>query len=449
MQIKTNELINFSNYCSENSLKFPSERISSLISFLQNEKHNKYERDISFIYSLLPSNREEKEKLKVLIKQYFNFSVAETKDEYSFLPDYKDERMEDFFNDNSSSRFQKLADEIIKEFGEIDFSRPVSNNYWLNQLQNSLAFLDSVSFFDIDFDNGLDEIINEENRNYFISQLNQSLLEKVSELRNQYKDSYIPSELNPKENLEEKDFLFTDVEERRKLLKETKNLGLILANKFVKYTKSASKGKLLFRKTIRKSLKNGGSLYDIVLKPKIKKKPRLILLCDISGSMALYSLFGLTLLFGVVQRFRSVHAYVFIDGITNITKELKNLKFNNINKILTNWNNYVHVDGHSDYEKSFKDLLDEKIISNSSFNTLIVIGDARNNYRPINTETIDKLSKKFYNIYWMNPERSQYWNTGDSQFHHYQLISKKYSEVRNFEQLKTFINSINFKKVIK
>ena len=449
MQIKTNELINFSHYCSENSLKFPSERISNLIKFLKKAQHDNFERDISFIYSLLPSNREEKEKLKELIHQYFNFLVGDYKDQSSFLLDYKVERVEDFFNDNSFSRFQKLADDIINEFGEIDFSRPVSNNYWLNQLQNSLAFLDSVSFFDIDFDNDLDEIINEENRNYFISQLNQSILERVSELRNQFKEAYIPSELNPKENLDEKDFLFTDAEERRKLLKETRNLGLILANKFVKYTKSASKGKLLFRKTIRKSLKNGGSLYDIVLKPKIKKKPRLVLLCDISGSMALYSLFGLTLLFGVVQRFRSVHAFVFIDGITDITKELKNLKFNNINKILTNWNNYVHVDGHSDYDKSFKNLLDEKIISNSSFNTLIVIGDARNNYRPINTETIDKLSKKFQNIYWMNPERSQYWNTGDSQFHHYQSISKKYSEVRNFEQLKTFINSINFKKVIK
>ena len=449
MQIKTNELINFSHYCSENSLKFPSERVSNLIKFLQKAQHDNFERDVSFIYSLLPSNREEKEKLKELIHQYFNFLVGDYKDQSSFLLDYKEERVEDFFNENSLSRFQKLADDIIKEFGEIDFSRPVSNNYWLNQLQNSLAFLDSVSFFDIDFDNGLDEIINEENRNYFISKLNQSILERVSELRNQFKEAYIPSELNPKENLDEKDFLFTDAVERRKLLKETRNLGLILANKFVKYTKSASKGKLLFRKTIRKSLKNGGSLYDIVLKPKIKKKPRLILLCDISGSMALYSLFGLTLLFGVVQRFRSVHAFVFIDGITDITKELKNLKFNNINKILTNWNNYVHVDGHSDYDKSFKDLLDEKIISNSSFNTLIVIGDARNNYRPINTETIDKLSKKFQNIYWMNPERSQYWNTGDSQFHHYQSISKKYSEVRNFEQLKTFINSINFKKVIK
>ena len=449
MQIKTNELINFSHFCSQNSLKFPSERISNLISFLQNAQHDNYERDISFIYSLLPSNQEEKEKLKELIHQYFKLSIDENKDKYSFLTDYKDERIEEFFNDSSLSRFQKLADEIIKEFGEIDFSRPVSNNYWLNQLQKSLAFLDSVSFFDIDFENGLDEIINKENRNYFISQLNQSILERVSELRNQFKDAYIPSELNPKENLSEKDFLFTDADERRKLLKETKNLGLILANKFVKYTKSASRGKLLFRKTIRKSLKNGGSLYDIVLKPKIKKKPRLILLCDISGSMALYSLFGLTLIFGVVQRFRSVHAYVFIDGITDVTKELRNLKINNINKILTNWNKYVHVDGHSDYDKSFKNLLDEKIINNASFNTLIVIGDARNNYRPINKETVDKLSKKFQNIYWMNPERSQYWNTGDSQFHHYQSISKKHSEVRNFEQLKTFINSINFKKVIK
>ena len=50
------------------------------------------------------------------------------------------------------------------------------------------------------------------------------------------------------------------------------------------------------------------------------------MLCDISGSMALYSLFGLTLLFGVVQRFRSVKAFVFIDGLTEITKDLQKLQ---------------------------------------------------------------------------------------------------------------------------
>ena len=115
MQIKTNELINFSHYCSENSLKFPSERISNLIKFLQKEQHDNFERDISFIYSLLPSTKEEKEKLKELIHQYFNFLVVDYKDQSSYLLDYKEERVEDFFNENSLSRFQKLADDIIKE----------------------------------------------------------------------------------------------------------------------------------------------------------------------------------------------------------------------------------------------------------------------------------------------------------------------------------------------
>ena len=170
------------------------------------------------------------------------------------------------------------------------------------------------------------------------------------------------------------------------------------------------------------------------------------MLCDISGSMALYSLFGLTLLFGVVQRFRSVKAFVFIDGLTEITKDLQNLKINNIKSILNNWNEYVKVDGHSDYQRSFDDLLASKSILNSSSNSLLVIGDARNNYRSINKDTIDKLSKCFKDIYWMNPERSQYWNTGDSRFMDFQQICEHYSEVRNFKQLKDFIIKI-YKKI--
>ena len=232
----------------------------------------------------------------------------------------------------------------------------------------------------------------------------------------------MPSDLSKKEDLQEKDFLFTDSDERNKLLKETRQLGLILANKFIRYSNSSSKGKLNFRKTIRKSLQSGGSLYKTVFKPQIRKKPRLILLCDISGSM---------------------------DGLTEITKDLQNLKINNIKNILNNWNEYVKVDGHSDYQRSFEDLLASKSILNSSSNSLLVIGDARNNYRSINKDTIDKLSKCFKDIYWMNPERSQYWNTGDSRFMDFQQICEHYSEVRNFKQLKDFIIKINFNKVIR
>jgi uncharacterized protein with von Willebrand factor type A (vWA) domain len=140
---------------------------------------------------------------------------------------------------------------------------------------------------------------------------------------------------------------------------------------------------------------------------------------------------------------------VFIDGLTEITKDLQKMKINNIKKILNNWNCFVKADGHSDYQRSFDELILNKKIVNSSNNSLIVIGDARNNYRSISKNTISKLSKSFDNIYWMNPEREQYWNTGDSRFMDFQNVFESYSEVRNFIQLKNFIENINFKKVIK
>ena len=446
MILKTDQLLKFSQFCKENELFFSSDRLSDLIIFLKKNELDNQDTEINFLYHLLPTNKLEKERLRDLINEFFGYSISTGQDEFLYLDEYKIDTMTD---GQINIDFKNVSDDLLNNFGDIDFSRPVSNVYWLNQIKKSQNYIDEIAFFDVEFNSALDSIVNNQNKETYVEMLDLALLERIQELRNQFKEPYVPSDLSKKEDLQEKDFLFTDSDERNKLLKETRQLGLILANKFIRYSNSSSKGKLNFRKTIRKSLQSGGSLYKTVFKPQIRKKPRLILLCDISGSMALYSLFGLTLLFGVVQRFRSVHTYVFIDGITEISKELKNIKFNNINKILSNWNEYVHVDGHSDYEKSFNDLLGEKTINSSSFNTLLVIGDARNNYRPINKETIEKLSKKFQNIYWMNPERKQYWNTGDSQFHYYQNISKKYSEVRNFEQLRNFINSINFKKVIK
>ena len=62
----------------------------------------------------------------------------------------------------------------------------------------------------------------------------------------------MPSDLSKKEDLQEKDFLFTDSDERNKLLKETRQLGLILANKFIRYSTSSSKGKLKFSKNYQK-----------------------------------------------------------------------------------------------------------------------------------------------------------------------------------------------------
>ena len=449
MNLKTDDVINFSSICKKNNLQFPSERFSDLINYLNIQDLETVNDELQIMYHLLPTNRNEKEKLKDLISQYFGYVIKQERPELIDLDQYKEKNYFDNFTDDVNTRFHNISKDILNNFGEIDFSRPVSNMYWLNQIKKSQVYENEISFFNISFETELDQIVNSQNKENFTNNLDMKLLELIQEMRNQFKESYMPNELSQKENLEETDFLYTNNDERNKLLKETKVLGMMLANKFIKHSNSLSKGKLNLRKTIRKSLQNGGSLYSTVFKPRVKKKPRLILLCDISGSMALYSLFGLTLLFGIVQRFRSVKAFVFIDGLTEITKDLQKMKINNIKSILNNWNSFVKADGHSDYQRSFDELILNKKIVNSSTNSLLVIGDARNNYRSISEETISKLSKSFDNIYWMNPERKQYWNTGDSRFMDFQKVCESYSEVRNFNQLKNFIENINFKKVIK
>jgi len=446
MILTTEQLLKFSRFCKENELFFSSDRLSDLVFFLKKNKLQNQDTEINFLFHLLPTNKLEKERLRELIDEFFGYSIGTSQDEILYLDEYKINSMTD---GQISTDFKNISDDLLNNLGDIDFSRPVSNVYWLTQIKKSQNYIDKIAFFDVYFNSELDSIVNNQNKETYIDMLDLALLDRIQELRNQFKEAYVPSDLSKKEDLQEKDFLFTDTDERNKLLRETRQLGLILANKFIRYSNSSSKGKLNFRKTIRKSLQSGGSLYKTVFKPQIRKKPRLVLLCDISGSMALYSLFGLTLLFGVVQRFRSVKAFVFIDGLTEITKDLQKLKVNNIKSILNSWNDYVKVDGHSDYQKSFDDLLASKSVFNSNSNSLLVIGDARNNYRSIDKNTIYRLSKSFKDIYWMNPERSQYWNTGDSRFMEFQNICEHYSEVRNFMQLKKFIMKINFKKVVK
>ena len=449
MILKTEEILSFKEFCKKNNFYLSSDRYINLLNYLNSNEQDTKLREIEFIYHILPSNHEEKQKIKNLIEHFFNTSILENKINFVPIKQY-DETFIDIFNSNNlNNTFNEIALDLINNYGEIDFSRPVSNTFWLNKIKQTINYSEQLTFFDIVADNFLDKLVNSQNKKVFQEQLNYFILEKIQELRNSTRDAYLPADLSPKEDLMEKDFLYTDSHERENLLRETKKLGEILANRFNKYSRSDSKGKLLFRKTIRKSLQDGGNFYNLILKPKIKRKPKLILMCDISGSMALYSLFGLTLLFGVVQRFSSVKTFVFIDGVTDISKRLRKIKINEVKNILNDWNTFVTNDGHSDYEKSFSELL-EKIKSDGNHaKTLLVIGDARNNYRNIDRSLIKKINDDFSAIYWMNPERKQYWNTGDSQFNLFDEISTYSSEVRTYLQLKNFINNIRLNKVLR
>ena len=408
---------------------------------------------VSFSEAGEKKDKDEKDQLQYLIKEFFNFSTEETPDfNFNFLEEYKlNDNFEDIFIDqnNINIDFSSIAIDIINDFENLDFSRPVSNAYWLNQLKKTSAYKEIISLFDIQFDDAFENIMNELNIENFSNFLDMKLLELLKDERNKTRDAYQPTELNNKDQLNELDYLYTNKDERKKLLEQTYALGNKLALKFKKQIKHSNKGNLNLRKTIRKSIQAGGVLQNIIFKPKNKKKPKLVILCDISGSMALYSLFGLTLLYGMVSRFNSIKSFVFIDGITEVTKDIKKLKKNEIESFLKNWNNYVKHDGHSDYSRTFEELVEEIKKNNSNYKCLIVIGDARNNYRDIDDRLVNEVGKLFKNIYWLNPERLKYWNTGDSLIRKFDKVTNNTSEVRNYTQMKNFVNSIDFKRDLK
>lgn len=451
MNLTTTELANFSEFCKENNYYIPVESTESFLRYRVLKKIDSLEDNLKYLFYLLPKDRESQNTLKSLIYRYFHYSLEESEENTFYM-------IEEYYKDNGNlfetlqeinlgnlSKVKKITNDLINNAIKVDFTRPVSDLYWLNQIKKSEKYKTFFNMFDLLDISNFSKLTNELNKRNMERLLDTSILEKIREERNKQKAAYEPSELEPRTELNETDFLFTNQQERQQLLEQTYQLGNKLAVKYKRFIKESSKGRLFFRRTIRKSLETGGAIQNIILKPKLRKKPKLTIVCDISGSMALNSLFGVTLLYGMINKFSSIKAYVFIDGITEITKALRSIKKNEIESIFSRWNEFVKSDGHSDYQKSFEELIE---LDETKNGTLIVIGDARNNYRNISQELISNLAEKYNKIFWINPEQKKYWNTGDSQMNKFEVINLRTVEVRNYKQLKKFIQELDFKKVL-
>ena len=451
MNLTTTELANFSEFCKENNYYIPVESTESFLRYRVLKKIDSLEDNLKYLFYLLPKDRESQNTLKSLIYRYFHYSLEESEENTFYM-------IEEYYKDNGNlfetlqeinlgnlSKVKKITNDLINNAIEVDFTRPVSDLYWLNQIKKSEKYKTFFNMFDLFDISNFSKLTNELNKRNMERLLDTLILEKIREERNKQKAAYEPSELEPRTELNETDFLFTNQQERQQLLEQTYQLGNKLAVKYKRFIKESSKGRLFFRRTIRKSLETGGAIQNIILKPKLRKKPKLTIVCDISGSMALNSLFGVTLLYGMINKFSSIKAYVFIDGITEITKALRSIKKNEIESIFSRWNEFVKSDGHSDYQKSFEELIE---LDETNNGTLIVIGDARNNYRNISQELISNLAEKYNKIFWINPEQKKYWNTGDSQMNKFEVINLRTVEVRNYKQLKKFIQELDFKKVL-
>jgi uncharacterized protein with von Willebrand factor type A (vWA) domain len=91
------------------------------------------------------------------------------------------------------------------------------------------------------------------------------------------------------------------------------------------------------RRSLRLSLKTGGELIELSYKERRPKRTKLVILCDVSGSMDMYSRLLLQFVYGLQNSFAKVESFVFATSLARITGELKNKTYKSaLDRLATN-----------------------------------------------------------------------------------------------------------------
>jgi uncharacterized protein with von Willebrand factor type A (vWA) domain len=205
-------------------------------------------------------------------------------------------------------------------------------------------------------------------------------------------------------------------------------------------TRRAAPGRLDFRHTIRRSLAYGGVPLEPVIRGRRRSLPEIIVLADVSRSVADFSRFTLQLVYALSSQFGKVRSFVFVDAIEEVTEQLRDRAgMAEAMRALGTSAGITRFDGHSDYGHAFSDFWRRWGADVTPRTTLIVLGDARNNYHASQSWVLAELRRRARRVYWLNPEPVLSWDTGDSLMSEYAALTHETFECRNLDQLEQFV----------
>jgi uncharacterized protein with von Willebrand factor type A (vWA) domain len=242
---------------------------------------------------------------------------------------------------------------------------------------------------------------------------------------------------------EDVEFMHASREEMAALQRAIGPLARALAARLAMKRRRHYRGQLDFRKTVRASLAYGGVPADPRFRRPHPTKPEIMVIADISGSVASFARFTLQLVHALASQFSRVRSFVFIDGIDEVTRFFEgNADLGEAVKRINTEADVVWVDGHSDYGHALE-VFHQKWGSEVNPKTsVIVLGDARNNYHASQSWVLAELRKTARHLYWIDPEPAAYWNTGDSVISEYARYCDGVYECRNLRQLERFVEAV-------
>ncbi len=242
--------------------------------------------------------------------------------------------------------------------------------------------------------------------------------------------------------LEQLDFLGATRADLAALRRAVYPLARRLATRLAARQRRGRRGRLDFRRTVRASLSTGGVPVVTHHRPPRPHRPELVVICDISDSVASFAHFTLLLTFALREQFTKVRAFAFVDTLDEITWFFApGTDVVDAMTRLTAEANVVRLSGRTNYGHAIEVFAERHAGALGPKTSLLILGDARSNYGPLAAGTLTGIVHKVRHAYWLNPEPRADWDSGDSAASTYGQIMPMY-ECRNVAQLTEFIQTI-------
>jgi uncharacterized protein with von Willebrand factor type A (vWA) domain len=211
-----------------------------------------------------------------------------------------------------------------------------------------------------------------------------------------------------------------------------------LRERYSKPRKRQRRGHLDVRRTIRKNAAWGGVPFLTAWKRRHRDKPKIVALCDVSGSVARVSDFFLLLIHSLHEVVSDVRSFAFSGHLIEVSEILEQ---NDPEEAMKQIMSKVGF-GSSDYGRSFVDFERQWIDSVTPQTTVIVLGDARSNNLDPRADILRRIAERSKRLVWLNPEGRISWGFGDSEMPRYQTFCTLTRQCATAQQLERAVADI-------
>lgn len=198
------------------------------------------------------------------------------------------------------------------------------------------------------------------------------------------------------------------------------------------------RGQLNVPRTLRRNMKYDDAIFDLHWKSVKASKPKVFAICDVSGSVASYARFMLMFLYSLDAVLPKVRSFAFSSDLGEVSELFSRNSIDDAIALALR----QYGGGSTDYGQAFADFRKLCLEEVDHRSTVIILGDARNNFGDTRSDVLKEIYDRARRVIWLNPEARTLWNTGDSEMRHYSPYCHQVDECGTLTQLERVVGGL-------